>query len=120
MSQNQESGNWGEERAATFLAQQGFQILHRNWRALHLEIDLVAMHGSVLVIVEVKTRGTDAFGEPETFVNRTKQKNLIRAANLYLEQNRMDCEVRFDVVGIVRQREDMKIKHIADAFSPRG
>jgi putative endonuclease len=72
------------------------------------------------VIVEVKTRGTNAFGEPEVFVSKTKQARLIRAANLYLEHKKLDCEVRFDVIGIVRSNSQLTTRHIEGAFSPYG
>ncbi len=118
MADSHKAGAQGEEQAAAFLQRAGFQILHRNWRVLHLEIDLVAMKDEKLIIVEVKTRGTDEFGEPETFVSKAQQRNLIRAANFYLEQHNLDNEVRFDVVAIVNRNGQAQIKHIPDAFSP--
>ena len=120
MSENLDKGRWGEEEAMRFLRAKGWEILAANWRFLHLEIDLVARDGNEIVIVEVKTRGTDAFGEPEVFVNKTKQKKLIRAANHYLEQNNLSDEVRFDVIGIVKRNNRKTVKHIAGAFSPFG
>jgi putative endonuclease len=118
MAENQAKGKWGEEEAVRLLRQKGLEIICLNWRFLHLEIDIVAMEKNTLVIVEVKTRGSDAFGEPELFVNKTKQKKLIRAANHYLEQNRLTNEVRFDVIGIVKNKNEMRTKHIPNAFLP--
>ena len=118
--ENQQKGKWGEESAMHYLRGKGFEIKDLNWKFLHLEIDIVAMDGEQLVIVEVKTRGTDAFGEPEVFVNKTKQKKLIRAANLYLEQKKLSCEVRFDVVGIVKRNNESVLRHIPGAFQPFG
>lgn len=118
MTANQEKGKWGEEEALRFLRSKGFEILDLNWKFLHLEIDIVAREGKELVIVEVKTRGTDAFGEPEVFVNKTKQKKLIRAANLYLEQKNISDEVRFDVIGIVKKNNQKTLRHIPGAFAP--
>lgn len=118
--ENQQTGKWGEEAAMRYLRGKGFEIKDLNWKFLHLEIDIVAMDGEQLVIVEVKTRGTDAFGEPEVFVNKTKQKKLIRAANLYLEQKKLSCEVRFDVVGIVKRNNESVLRHIPGAFQPFG
>ncbi|CAN5332007.1 YraN family protein [soil metagenome] len=116
----QEKGKWGEEAAVRFLRGKGFEIKELNWKFLHLEIDIVAMDGNELVIVEVKTRGTDAFGEPEVFVNKTKQSRLIRAANYYLEQKKLNCEVRFDIVGIVKRNNESVLRHIPGAFHPFG
>jgi putative endonuclease len=118
--ENQEKGKWGEEAAVRYLRGKGFEIRDVNWKFLHLEIDIVAMHENELVIVEVKTRGTDAFGEPEVFVNKTKQARLIRAANLYLEQKKLDHEVRFDVVGIVKRDNESILRHIPGAFQAYG
>ena len=118
MTANQEKGKWGEEEALRFLRGKGFEILDMNWKFLHLEIDIVAREGNEIVIVEVKTRGTDAFGEPETFVNKTKQKKLIRAANHYLELKNLSDEIRFDVIGIVKRNNQKVLKHIPGAFAP--
>lgn len=118
MQGNLEKGKWGEAEAVRFLRSQGLEILAMNWKFLHLEIDIVARDGPKLVVVEVKTRGTDAFGEPETFVNKTKQRKLIRAANHYLTQHNLGEEIRFDVIGIVRNKNGYSIRHIPDAFAP--
>lgn len=120
MNDNQKLGQWGEDAAVQFLRGKGFEIRELNWKFLHLEIDIVAIDKHELVIVEVKTRGTDAFGEPEVFVNKQKQAKLIRAANLYLEQKKLDYEVRFDVVGIVKRNNESVLKHIPGAFQPFG
>jgi len=120
MSENKTVGKWGELEAVRILREKGMKVLDMNWIFLHLEIDIIAMDGDQLVIVEVKTRGTNAFGEPETFVSKKKQSNLIRAANLYLEHKKLDCEVRFDVVGIVRENNKITSIHIPGAFSPYG
>ncbi|MGL5889206.1 MAG: YraN family protein [Bacteroidia bacterium] len=119
MSEHHQTGNQGEALAADYLRQQGFEILHTNWRFLHLEIDIAALHENFLVICEVKTRGSDAWGEPETFVSKDKQQKLVRAAGHYLEQNNLDLEVRFDVIGILGKDRNARIRHIPDAFQPR-
>ncbi|MCA6361615.1 MAG: YraN family protein [Bacteroidetes bacterium] len=113
-----ETGNRGEMLAAIYLQQQGYEVICTNWQFLHLEIDVVARYKEFLVIVEVKTRTSAFWGEPETFVSLAKQKKLIRAAALYLDQHRLDLEVRFDVVGILGTGTDARITHIADAFQP--
>lgn len=119
MAQSHKTGSAGEARARAYLEAKGFRILHVNWQFLHLEIDIAAMDGDTLVIVEVKTRSSDEYGEPETFVTLSKQQKLIRAANHYLEINKLDHEVRFDIVSILNRGEVEQIRHLADAFSPR-
>lgn len=116
MNEKQEIGTWGEVEAIRMMKEQGMNVIDVNWTFLHLEIDIVAMDGDILVIGEVKTRSTNAHGEPETFVTRAKQKKLIRAANLYLEQKKLTNEVRFDVIGIVKSGNRVVKSYVKGAF----
>lgn len=118
MAENHETGSWGEAQAVALLRSKGLRILQTNWIYLHLEIDIVAMEGDRLVIVEVKTRGKLDFGDPQSFVSRAKQKKLIRAANHYIQQHDFNGETRFDVVAVVRKGQQADILHIEDAFRP--
>ena len=109
-----ETGKNGEEQAIAFLKNAGYTILHQNWRFKHLEIDIVAKHNNELIIVEVKTRATDFFGTPESFVNKEKQRKLLKAAHGYIVTYNMDVEVRFDIIAIVTSSN--KVYHIQNAF----
>ncbi|MBR4787102.1 MAG: YraN family protein [Bacteroidales bacterium] len=113
------TGNTGEEIAADYLISKGYRILERNWRAGHWEIDLIAENDRWLVIVEVKTRKSTLFGEPEDFVTLQKQRNLIRAAANYIWRTQQTKEVRFDIISVVLQSGVQGVKHIEDAFQPR-
>lgn len=113
-----EIGDQGEALAAAFLAGKGYRVLEKNWKHRHLEIDLIAIRGPYLVVVEVKTRAGADFGMPETFVNKKKQQFLIRAANVYIAEKSLDLETRFDVISILNQGESPRITHIEDAFYP--
>lgn len=113
-------GSKGEALAALYLLEKGYQILHRNWRHDKDEIDLITQHGEQLVIVEVKTRSTSYFGEPETAVTPAKQQKLARAANAYIEVTDYKGELRFDVVSILITGPQTKVFHIEDAFYPVG
>lgn len=117
LNEKQALGKWGEIEAIRILKENGLEVIEANWTFLHLEIDIVAKDGDTLVIVEVKTRGTDAYGDPETFVTRAKQKKLIRAANWYLQNKKLSNEVRFDVIGIVREFDGMRSRYIQNAFT---
>lgn len=117
MAEHNITGKKGEEMAADFLASNGYEILETNWRFMHLEADIIAKKEKTLVIAEVKTRKSSYFGEPESFVTKQKQKNLIKAANGYIERNNIDLEVRFDIVSIVLN-DSTAVKHIEDAFYP--
>ena len=118
MAKHNEFGKLGEELAAHYLIGKGYEIVERNWRNVHKEIDIIAKKDQELVIVEVKTRQSDEYGEPDAAVTRQKQKRLIAAANAYLFENKLDLGTRFDVISIVFREQDPIINHIEDAFLP--
>ena len=118
MAKHNELGKQGEELAAQYLMEKGYEILERNWRNVHKEVDIIAKNGKYLVIVEVKTRLTDEYGNPDIAVNRTKQWRLISAANSYISRNNLDVETRFDIVSIIVKDGNPVIEHIEDAFLP--
>ena len=111
-------GKQGEDLAVNHLVNKGYQILERNWRSGHKEIDIVAMDGNTLVAVEVKTRKTATFGEPDIAVGVMKQRMLIWAADAYVRYHNLDVDVRFDIVSIVFTDKEPHIEHIEDAFIP--
>ena len=118
MAEHNDLGKMGEELAVNYLIGKGYEILERNWRNKHKEIDIVAKDGETLVIVEVKTRQSDGFGEPDMAVTRQKQKCLVYAANAYVFSKRLDLDIRFDIISIVFNQGNPKIDHIEDAFLP--
>lgn len=117
MSNHIELGKIGEDLAEKFLQKKGFQILLRNYRYKHLELDIICLDKGDLVIVEVKTRTTNKLGEPE-MISRAKQKQVIRGANFYIHEYNRTENVRFDVVGIILNQYQTDIRHIEDAFIP--
>ena len=118
MAEHNDLGKKGEELGAGYLEKKGYRILDKNWRQWRNEIDLVAMDGDCLVIIEVKTRQSNFFGEPEMAVTREKQKSLIRAANAYIRYKNIECEVRFDILSVIISKTGEQIHHIEDAFYP--
>jgi putative endonuclease len=119
MAQHNDLGKKGELAAERWLAGIGYQILEVNWRYKKAEVDIIAMDGNELVIVEVKTRRTDAFGEPSAFVSKRKEWLLMDAAVAYAQQVDHDGEIRFDIIGIVAISGQLKnLHHIKDAFFP--
>lgn len=111
-----ELGNWGEEYSVGYLQKKGFQVVERNYRFQKNEIDIVAKHGSELVIVEVKTRQTAEIGEPWRAVTRSKQKQIIKVADQFVKDNQIDLDVRFDIISIVHNSYKTEIEHIEGAF----
>ncbi len=115
-----DSGEWGEDEAARYLAGLDYRILGRRVRPdARDELDLVARHGQVLVFVEVKTRKSEAFGRPIEAIDRHKRAVLSRAAVRYLKKLRDPAVLfRFDVVEVVGQPGDTPlIRHIENAFA---
>lgn len=118
MIEPHELGKLGEELAVEYLIRKGYQILERNWHSGHKEIDIIALCDNILVIVEVKTRRSDEFGEPDIAVGKDKQRMLIWAADAYVRFKNLDVEVRFDIISIVFTDSEPEIEHIEDAFIP--
>lgn len=97
-----ERGRWGEDVAAEHLTGMGMEIIDRNWRCRHGEIDIVARDGQDIVICEVKTRGSQRFGTPLSAVTSTKVRRLRILASRWLAAHEARArKVRLDVVGIV-------------------
>lgn len=118
MSQANDLGRWGETTAASFLAEKGFKIIARNYRNWQSEIDLIAAKDDMLIFVEVKTRTGVAFGMPEEFVNVTKARLIMRAAEQYIFDVDWENDVRFDIISILILPDgSTDIRHIEDAFS---
>jgi putative endonuclease len=111
-------GKTGEEQAKIYLQKNNYIILETNWRYKKYEIDLITEISDKVVIVEVKTRNSNAFGNPENFVDIKKQRFLITAANAYAEKNNLLKEIRFDIISVLYSNNVFKIEHIKDAFYP--
>jgi putative endonuclease len=118
VADNHEFGREGEERAREYLRARGYQILECNWRFGNEEIDIIARENETLVIIEVKTRRNNYFGEPEMAVTRKKQKIIVRMADAYINKTGLDLEVRFDIISIILGGGQCTINHIPDAFYP--
>ncbi len=116
MSEHINLGKAGEELAAVMLAGKGYRILERNWRFGKEEIDIIARDGNFIVFVEVKTRSSNVFAEPEASVTKAKQRVLVRAANAYVNYRRFGGEVRFDIVSVLMLPGKEVVNHIPDAF----
>ena len=113
-----ELGIMGEDLAAAFLEDKGYEILKKNWRHGSKEIDIIAMKDEVLVIAEVKTRTGNYFGDPEEFVGTHKQEHLIHAANGFIEHTGHLGETRFDIISITYWKGGWELNYIKDAFYP--
>lgn len=119
MAKHNEIGKAGEIAARNFLENKGYTVLEANWRFHRAEVDLIAKDGNILVFVEVKTRSSEAFGKPESFVDARKQRFLAEAASAYMEQIDHNWEIRFDIVSVLLEPgAEALLEHFEDAFFP--
>ena len=116
MAQHNELGKKGEQLAIDYLAKKGYKILEKNWRFQKAEIDIIAQKDETLAVVEVKTRSSIDFGNPQDFVNPKKIKLLVMAIDEYVISNDLDVNVRFDIIAIVHEKKNFKLEHLVDAF----
>ena len=116
MAEHYELGNKGEQLAVNYLINKGYKIVERNWRFQKAEIDIIATKDKILISVEVKTRSTNDFGNPQDFVTPKKIKLMVSAMNEYILNKDLDIELRFDIVAITKDKSSFDIQHFKDAF----
>lgn len=117
MATHNEFGKAGEQHAVEYLITKGYIIRDTNWRYGKMEIDIVAEKGDRIVIVEVKTRSSGIL-MPYEAVDNKKIRNLVRAANAYINYFNLPHEVQFDIISITGVPGNFTIEHIPDAFLP--
>lgn len=111
------SGEWGEEIAARYLINLGYTILHRNFRAMRGEIDIIALKHQTVVFVEVKSSAKRGGIPPEIRINRAKQRQLYQIANFYISlHTEKDREYRMDVVAVAGSPDNYQLQHFKNAF----
>ena len=116
MAQHNELGKKGEQLAVDFLLKNGYKIIERNYRFDKAEVDIIAKKENILAVIEVKTRSTTDFGNPQDFVKPKQIKNLVKAVDEYINENDLDIEVRFDIIAIVKKKNGFEIEHLENAF----
>jgi putative endonuclease len=116
---NRAAGGVAEEIARAYLMKKGYRILANNWFYGHLEIDIVAMQGDELVITEVKSRHGIHFEHPTDAISNRKMKQLIEAAESWIENSGWTGETRFDLITVVFTGPDeYELEHFEEAFNP--
>jgi len=116
MAYHNELGIIGEQLAVDYLLRNEYEILERNFRFQKAEIDIIAQKEDILAIVEVKTRNSAFFGDPQDFVTPSKIKLLVKAANEYVVSNNIDIETRFDIIAVLKNKHVEQIEHFKNAF----
>ncbi|MCW2524683.1 MAG: YraN family protein [Frankiales bacterium] len=114
MSHNSALGQYGERVAARALTDAGFDVIDTNWRCARGEIDIVARDGATLVICEVKTRSSTAFGDPAEAVGSVKARRLRGLGLQWLAEHPGQWEtIRFDVVAVLtRDQAPAQVRHL--------
>ena len=111
------TGKKGENIAVAYLKSNGYRIVERNYKCLFGEIDIVAKDGDTVVFIEVKSRKSEEFGDPQVAVGLEKQKKISKISLKYLEEKHLyPCNARFDVVAIKMLPSGNKVELIQNAF----
>lgn len=120
MSNTKELGKWGEQYAKDDLLQKGLKFIASNFRFKKLEIDLIFLDvpKNELIFVEVKTRSSDYFGDPEDAIHQIKQRNLRNCASIFLKINKEfeNCSIRYDSYSIIKSNEKIKVRYTENSF----
>lgn len=116
MAKHNDLGKEGENRAINYLQKKGYTILETNYRYFKNEVDIIALFNNEIIAVEVKTRSTRDFGDPQDFVKSSQIKSIVTAVNAYIQKRNIDLEVRFDVIALIVTNHIFEIEHIEAAF----
>ncbi len=111
-------GREAEDLAAEHLVSGGFQILHRNWRHYHKEIDIIAEKNGELIIVEVKSTFGVGRVTADELMSNGKMRFIVDAAEAYINRFKVEKETRFDLVIVTFSGEGISLEHIEGAFTP--
>ena len=116
MAHHNELGKIGEQLAVELLESKGYEIISRNYIYQKAEIDIIAKHENQMICVEVKTRNSEFFGDPQDFVTPGKIKNLVKAMDAFLIQNEIALETRFDIIAVLKNNKKEQLTHYENAF----
>ncbi|WP_186753771.1 YraN family protein [Echinicola salinicaeni] len=117
MAQHNDTGRAAESMAADFLVSKGYTVKERNYRHKYAEIDLIMEYRGLLVFVEVKFRSGTGYGYAEEFVDYRKRQLILRAADHYIYEIDWKKDIRFDIVGVYRDKQGViRYKQFEDAF----
>ncbi len=115
MDKRKQTGQQGEDIAASHLIEKGYKVVQRNWRCSVGELDIIAENGDTLVFVEVRTRSSRRFGSAEESITPAKRARLVELAHAYLQEDESDRSWRIDVVAVQLGPGLPQINHIENA-----
>ena len=111
MAQHNDLGKKGEQ-----IAVDAYKIVARNYRYLQGEVDIIAIKNNNLIAVEVKTRSSIDFGNPQEFIKPQQIKRIVTTLDNFINENNIELEVRFDIIAILKQKDTFQVEHLKDAF----
>ena len=121
MASHNDLGKWGECKAAEYLRNKGLYIRHIDWRDKHRDLDIVAIDAdmTMLIVVEVKTRSTNLWGEPDEAIDLKKKNNILKATAKYVRLYKLEhLQLRYDTISVIgTPNTTCEIIHKEDAFS---
>lgn len=109
------TGHLGEVLALAYLEHRGYQLVSRNYRHQHGEIDLIMVKEEILVFVEVKTRKGRRFGYPEEHLSPRQVYKIKETAEAYLALFPWGKQIRFDIISVILD-EFESVRHFRDAY----
>ena len=111
-------GDRGETAACDFLKKKGYEILEKNYRCKLGEIDVIARRSERLAFIEIKTRTSDRLGLPQEAVDLRKQEKILKIAEWYLKEKKIErAPLAFDVVAVLwKEGQAPEMSLITDAF----
>lgn len=116
MAAHNELGKNGEKAAIEYLQRKGYTIIEHSWRHKKFEIDIIAKNEEYIIFIEVKTRKSEYWENPEEAISHKKIKRIVETADYYLKENNITLPARFDVIAIINKNDSFEINHIDDAF----
>ncbi|MFE6994918.1 YraN family protein [Microbacterium sp. NPDC057659] len=118
MAAKDELGRAGEERAAAYLRSNGYDVVDRNWRCDQGEVDIVALRGDRVIVVEVKTRRSDRYGHPFEAIDDRKRRRLWRLAFAWAQAHPEIARrrtIRLDAIGLIgADAATASLEHLTD------
>ena len=118
MTYQKRIGRTGEQIAAEYLTQKGYQLLDQNYSTRYGEIDLIALDRDVVVFVEVKTRTSNTYGAPEDSITPTKIEKMQNTALIWLQAHPdVPDDWRMDVIAVFidQNKNLLDLQHFVDA-----
>lgn len=110
-------GAFGEQYAARFLREEGYEIWSANYKTKVGEIDIIAKKDDVVCFVEVKTRQAGGMFSPAEAVDFKKQENVKSSAANFINRYKVKNKIRYDIIEVlVNEKSLLKINHIKNAF----